>query len=523
MSTATKKLTTCAPKTAVAYARYSSANQRDVSIDQQLQDIRAFAAREGYTIVYEYADRAKSGYKKTENRTEFQAMLRAAESGSFDTVIAWKVDRFGRNRRESAIFKGQLSDCGVSVVYAMEPIPTGAAGCLTEGMLEAIAEWYSQNLSENIKRGLHDNARRGIVNGGKMLGYRKTEEGHFEIVEAEAALIRRIFSLYSQGHSAASIVKMLNDEGIPSPLGVKFRISTVTFIIQNESYIGNYRYCNVPIKIPPIIDKDLWEMCKIQRQKHTKKWSKGNVDYLLSGKMKCGLCGATLVGNHCVCKGVTYSYYTCANKKTGGKCRLTNRRKEVYEEKIFDFIFDNLLSGPYKDRFVDDVISTLKAQQEESPVRIQETELRDINRRIDNLNKAISEGVWMPSTLQLLKDLTNQSEELQKKITHQRMTDRQMVSRDRILFYLHKLADGKRDDPDFLKTLVTGFINSVTVYDKWLRIVINASENVGQIPPEELPPLCELPDLSYLGKQPSHSSSLVTVQTYPVIVFKIAI
>ena len=523
MSTATKKLTTCAPKTAVAYARYSSAGQRDVSIDQQLQDIRAYAAREGYNIVYEYADRAKSGFKKTENRTEFQSMLRAAEGGSFDTVIAWKVDRFGRNRRESAIFKGQLADCGVSVVYAMEPIPDGAAGCLTEGMLEAIAEWYSRNLSENVRRGLYDNAKRGIVNGGKMLGYRKTAEGHYEIDETSAPLVRRIFTLYSQGNSASSIAKMLNEEGIPSPLGVKFRIATITFMIQNESYIGNYHYCNVPISIPPIIDKELWDICQLQRQKRTKKWTKGNVDYLLSGKMKCGLCGATLVGNHCACKGGIYSYYTCGNKKIGGKCRLTTRRKAVYEKKIFDFIFDNLLYGPYKERFVDNVVSTLKTQQEESPVRIQEAELRNISRRIDNLNNAISEGIWMPSTLQLLKDLTKQSEDLQKKVTHQRMTDRQMVSRDRILFYLHKVMDGDRNDPDFLKTITTGFINSITVYDDWLRMVINAADNVGQIPQEELPPLHELPDLSFLGLQQTQPSDFVTVQNYPVIVFKIAI
>ena len=139
MSTAKKKLTTCAPKTAVAYARYSSAHQRDVSIEQQLKDIRAYAEREGYTIIHEYADHAKSGFKNSERRAAFHAMLRAAASGMFDTVIAWKVDRFGRDRRESATFKGQLADQGVSVVYAMEPIPDGAAGALTEGMLEAIA------------------------------------------------------------------------------------------------------------------------------------------------------------------------------------------------------------------------------------------------------------------------------------------------------------------------------------------------------------------------------------------------
>ena len=108
MSTAKKKLTTCAPKTAVSYARYSSAGQRDVSIDQQLRDIHAFAEREGYVIIHDYADHAKSGFKNIERREQFHAMLAAAESGTFDTVIAWKVDRFGRNRRESASYKGQL-------------------------------------------------------------------------------------------------------------------------------------------------------------------------------------------------------------------------------------------------------------------------------------------------------------------------------------------------------------------------------------------------------------------------------
>ena len=523
MSTATKKLTTCAPKTAVAYARYSSAGQRDVSIDQQLQDIRAFAAREGYTIVYEYADRAKSGFKRIENRTEFQSMLRAAENGSFDTVIAWKVDRFGRNRRESAIFKGQLADNGVSVVYAMEPIPDGAAGCLTEGMLEAIAEWYSRNLSENVKRGLHDNARKGIVNGGRMLGYRVTPERKFRIDEAEGALVRRIFKLYSQGYSATAIAHILNEEGVLTAKGVQYRTSTIIYIIQNESYIGNYKYCNMPISIPPIIDKDTWDLCQIQRQKRTKKWTKGAVDYLLSGKMYCGKCGSAVYGNHSFSRGKMFAYYTCGTKKTNGPCNLPTRRKEVFEKMILDYLFDNLFTQYGMERFTNDVITTLKAQQEESPVGIQEAELRDVNRRIENLNNAISEGIWMPSTMQLLKDLTARSEELQKKITHQRVADRQTVSKDRILFYLHKIADGKRDDPVFLKTMINGFINSITVYENWLRIAVNASSNVSQIPLEELPPLEVLPDLTCFESCPNHSAELVTVKTYPVVVFKIAI
>ena len=131
----------CSPRTAVAYARYSSSGQRDVSIEQQLSDIRLFAQREGYTIVHEYADHAKSGFKDVSSRTAFQTMMAAAESGTFDTILAWKVDRFGRNREDSAIYKGKLRRYGVRVLYAMEPIPEGSAGVLLEGMLEATAEW----------------------------------------------------------------------------------------------------------------------------------------------------------------------------------------------------------------------------------------------------------------------------------------------------------------------------------------------------------------------------------------------
>ena len=131
----------CSPRTAVAYARYSSAGQRDVSIEQQLSDIRAFAKREGYTLVHEFADHARSGFKNTAARTAFQSRIAAAESGTFDTILAWKVDRFGRNREDAAIYKGKLRRFGVKVLYAMEPIPEGSAGVLLEGMLEATAEW----------------------------------------------------------------------------------------------------------------------------------------------------------------------------------------------------------------------------------------------------------------------------------------------------------------------------------------------------------------------------------------------
>ena len=312
---------TCPPKTAVAYARYSSASQRDVSIEQQLRDIREYAAREGYTLIYEYADHAKSGFKKTERRVQFHAMLQAAEAGTFDTVIAWKVDRFGRNRRDSAVYKGQLADLGVRVRYAMEPIPDGAAGVLTEGMLEAIAEWYSRNLSENTKRGLRDNAMKCLTCGHNAYGYSRGPDDHFVNNEEEAAVVRRIFTYYSQGYSVESVVRLLNKEGIKTKKGQEFQRSSILSILKNDAYIGMYHYAGitVPGGTPAIIDQDLWDACQLQRQKTGRHFEKSPEGYLLSGKVTCGLCGSKMYGaygknGH---GGKRHYYYTCRGRKEG--------------------------------------------------------------------------------------------------------------------------------------------------------------------------------------------------------------
>ena len=525
MSTAKKKLTTCAPKTAVAYARYSSAHQRDVSIEQQLKDIRAYAEREGYTIIHEYADHAKSGFKNSERRAAFHAMLRASASGMFDTVIAWKVDRFGRDRRESATFKGQLADQGVSVVYAMEPIPDGAAGALTEGMLEAIAEWYSRNLSENITRGKHDNASKCLYNGNSVIGYQKGPDGRYEINEPEANVVRRIFSLYSQGMSASAVSKIINEDGIMTNRGKTFCPSRIIYMIQNEAYIGvfHYKEHRIPGGMPAIIDNDTWEVCQALRKKTAKSHGVRTHDYLLTGHITCGLCGSSIRGTCCSTRTISRYYYICSSRKTGKGCHAETFRQSHLENTIFDFLFDNVLNDDMLSRFADLVVETLNASLEESPVVHLEASLRDINRRIDNINRAISEGIWTKSTASMLDELTRQAEELENNIAYKKMTDERTISKDRILFYLKKIADGKRDDSEYLKSLINTFINSITVYDDSIRLVINATNNVERIPPEELPPIEQLPLFERFDFQPIGPSRLVTVEPYPVIVFKIAI
>lgn len=483
-----KKKPTCPPKTAVAYARYSSAGQKDVSIDQQLADIRAFAEREGYTIVHEYADHAKSGFKRTSARIQFQSMLTAAGSGGFDTIIAWKVDRFGRNRRESAIYKGQLSDLGVSVIYAADPIPFGAAGVLTEGMLESIAEWYSRNLAENVSRGMNDNAKKCLSNGIKILGYRRGPDNRYEIDPDGAAVVRSIFEQYISGASAATIARILNDQNVKPARGKDFKPQTVLYTLDNEAYIGVYSWGEhrIPGGMPRIISDDDWRKAKEMKKKTGRHIEKSPVEFLLTGKVFCGHCGRPMVGDSGTSRtGQPYYYYSCTGKKSRGgyakSCDKKSIRKEILEDKVIDFIYGHCLTGPEMEKIADAIIEAQKEYDKSSPLASMEKELKETEKKIDNINNAIADGIWNSSTSVKLKSLEDAAESLRRSISEIQFSRAQMLDRDLILKFLGKMAKYKRDDPERRRQLIQTFINAVFVYDDHLKIVINAVEGNGQL------------------------------------------
>ena len=165
---------------AVIYARYSSSSQREESIEGQVKECTAYAERNGYNIIGTYADRAISG--TTDNRPQFQKMIADSKRKLFDIVIVWKLDRFARNRYDSARYKNQLKRNGVKVISATEVISQGAEGILLESVLEGMAEWYSEDLKEKVVRGLTINAEKCKWNGGTLpIGYIVDEEQHLQI------------------------------------------------------------------------------------------------------------------------------------------------------------------------------------------------------------------------------------------------------------------------------------------------------------------------------------------------------
>ena len=485
-----KTVPTCSPRTAVAYARYSSAGQRDVSIEQQLSDIRAFAKREGYTIVHEYADYARSGFKNVNARTSFQSMMASADSGNFDTVICWKVDRFGRNREESALFKGRLRRFGVKVVYAMEPIPEGSAGVLLEGMLEATAEWYSRQLSENVTRGMHDNARNCLYNGTRIIGYTRGPDGRYAIQPEEAAVVRNIFDLYCSGMSAARVCDHLNNLGVKTSRLQRWRPETLLRVIGNERYTGVYIWggYRVPGGMPAIIEKSKFEEAQRMKKKTARHVEQGAVDYLLTGKAFCGHCGCHMIGDSGTSKtGSRHFYYSCQDHKRGGSCRRKSVRKDFLEDTVVDFVLDHVLSDSEIGKIADAVMSLQADEMKSSPLASMEAEYKELSKKIDNINNAIAAGIWNASTSAKLKELEDAAEALRVSIETLRYSQSQLIDRDRVLFFLHRFTKGDRNDPALRRSIIQTFVNAVYVYDDHLKLIINNVDGNEQIPFSDLP------------------------------------
>ncbi len=193
----------------VIYARYSSDNQREESIEGQIRECMEFATHNDITIINTYIDRALTA--KTDNRPSFQNMIKDSYKGVFDVIIVWKLDRFARNRYDSAHYKNLLKKNGVKVVSAKEVIAEGSEGILLESMLEGMAEYYSAELSEKVIRGLTENALKGKINGGNIpFGYYVNENRKLSVDENLAPLVKEVFTMYASGKLIKEIVAHLN-------------------------------------------------------------------------------------------------------------------------------------------------------------------------------------------------------------------------------------------------------------------------------------------------------------------------
>ena len=318
---------------AVIYARYSSDSQREESIEGQLHECTAFAEKNGITILRHYIDRAYSA--KTDNRPEFQNMIKDSGKRLFDMVIVWKLDRFARNRYDSARYKATLKKNGVKVVSATEVIFEGAEGIILESVLEGYAEYYSADLSEKVARGMTDNALKCKFNGGTLpIGYVIDAEQHLRIDPLTAPFVLETFKRYDGGETISSIRDWLNEQGLTNTRGQKMTLNSVGRMLHNRRYIGEFQYRDVivPDGIPAIVPQDLFDRVqeKLAKNKKAPARHKAEDDYVLTTKLFCGYCGAYLCGESGTSRtGTVHHYYKCVSvKKKRTECHKKPVKKD---------------------------------------------------------------------------------------------------------------------------------------------------------------------------------------------------
>lgn len=465
---------------AVVYARYSTHRQGEQSIEGQLAEAKKFADAHSLTITHEYIDRAMTG--RNDNREQFQFMLSDAGKHAFDALIVWKTDRIGRNKEEIALNKYRLKKNGIKIYYVAETIPDTPEGIILESVIEGMAAYYSEQLSQNVKRGLRATAQKGQSFGSNLcLGYMVGEDKKLHINPETAPTVRLIYDLYSKGTRTIDIVEILNQRGLRTLYGRPFTHNSLRTILKNEMYIGVYSFkdeIRVEDAVPSIVDKETFykvqEMLRYNQRAAAHKNSK--VDYLLTEKLFCGKCGEPMVGVSGKGKqGQVYYYYSC-----NGQRRKACTKKPVRRDWIERLVLEHTIALLKDEELLEFIAEStyqyyLEQNTETAYTESLKSALADVEKSIANLVKALEAGIFNDSTKQRMDELDEQKTELKEAIAAAKLREDLGLKKEHILFFLHRFADMDYSDQACQKQLIKTFVNSVFVYDDKVVLTFNYS------------------------------------------------
>ena len=354
------------PTPAALYARVSSDRQDvDLSVSAQLRALREYAEKNNYLVVREYIDEAESG--RVADRPQFRQMLDAAsaDDAPFEEILVWKFSRFTRKREHAVAFKSMLRRRGVRVVSITEHADDSPTGKLMEAIIESVDEFYSENLAQEVMRGMREAASRGFwVAPYAPYGYARAQvqdggrtRPKLEPSPPADAIVRRIFDMALQGKSSLDIAKTLNDEGVAGPRRKRWLKTSIHRMLANEAYAGtlvwgvNAKDGLPPVRVedahPAIVSRD--EFTQVSRvlsakapvHSHPRRVAS---PYLLSGLVKCKACRRALSAHEA--KGGKYTYYVCHSllKEGSGACAAPRLNAKRFERLIIDQIREHILT-----------------------------------------------------------------------------------------------------------------------------------------------------------------------------------
>ena len=470
-------------KNAVIYARFSSHAQNEQSIEGQLKECYAFAERNGFRIVHEYIDRALTG--TTDKRPDFLQMIEDSKRKGFQFVIVYQLDRFARNRYDSATYKAKLKKNGVRVLSAKENITDDASGILIEGVLESMAEYYSAELSQKIKRGIAVSASKCKFFGGSVpLGYKVSEDKSFIVDEKTAPIVKQLFQMLASGYNYAQIMRYMNERGIPTARGGKWNKNSFRGLFSNRRYLGKYIFHGEEIDggMPQLIDEQLFNDVQKVLEKYAQAPSRGKakVEYILSEKLICGECGRKMTGISSTSKSKKiHHYYKCVGV-TKGVCDKRTIRKQFIEDEIICAIVGNGTKenphGILTDEFIDTVAAEtyllIQAEQNDGEIKRLESLVAENQKAINNLMQALMLGKIADTILSQIERLENENKELQDTIESEKALQINYTYADirKWLKHFRTLDYSKTKNR---KDLIDTFIYRVLLYDDKMKVIFN--------------------------------------------------
>ena len=488
------------------YMRYSSDRQTEQSIEGQLRELIAYCRHHNYRIAAVYVDRAISAHASMDRRPAFQRMLADSAKATWKTVLVYKLERFARNREDSAIARMRLRKNGCTVESAKEGISKNPEGVILEALLEGMAEYYSLELSQKVRRGMNETALKGNSTGGTMpLGY-KSEGKRLQIDPLTAPLVQEAFRRYADGDTVAAICDDFNARGYRTAKGAMFNKSSFKNIFKNEKYIGIYKFDSVRTEnaVPRIVSDELWNavQSRLKVNEQAPARGKAKVPYLLAGKIFCGHCGSAMTGECGRGKGGrTYNYYTCSTRKRLHSCD----KKPVPKDWIEDVVAQDALDVLTDENI--EFVAEIAARQSEEDIKKNtqipaiRNQISDLESKIRNLTKAIETASVTPDAIIVrIAELEAQT----KALTAQLLEEERSViplTKEAVIYYLQSIRNKAIPLETQKHTLIEIFIDSVTVYDSAPGyLTIKTAYRLTSLPPKTTRvPISSSSDLSRCG------------------------
>ena len=495
---------------AIAYARFSSDNQREESIAAQLRAIREYAVKNNITIIREYCDEARSA-TTTENRDNFLRMMEDIQTGrvKVDLCLIHKYDRFARDDYDHVVNERKLQNKKVRLLAVDQPLDDSPEGNLTKTLLIGLAKYYSQNLARETMKGLKENALKALHCGGRppygLNVDKDTKKYILNTKEQEAVNIMADMVLQGEGYSR--ILKVLHERGFRNRSGKPFTKSTIYDILRNPKIYGVFFWnagsedtnCKRALVAGTAKDEMIWlpgalpevvPYAKMERiwaildqRKKTSPRRRGEVMYILTGKLKCGECGGAYVGNSR--KGgknkIQYYLYSCNHRKATGQCKNKEIRKEILENAVLDRIQQIFFSGDINE-WAEKLEGLYTAETDEMKGEEEKLkkELSKINQSISNLYRVIEKGLDDDETIGRMQRLKEQRQKLQSDLEYVQIRQNVPFTREHILEYLRLNRDivYDRSKPAECKDVIDRFVEKIIITSEKISMQLKFSMDV---------------------------------------------